>query len=68
MAKEENKDAAVDETAKQAKRILLVDDEPGTEAGIPTGIPRPPALSPHPDCQVEPLRAQAKGSGEISVW
>lgn len=27
MAKEENKDAAVDETAKQAKRILLVDDD-----------------------------------------
>ncbi len=27
MAKEENQDAAVDETAKQAKRILLVDDD-----------------------------------------
>lgn len=27
MAKEENKDASVDETAKQAKKILLVDDD-----------------------------------------
>ena len=52
---------------EEALEIELDDDEDGAEACRPTGIPRPPALRSHRDCQVESLRAQAKGGREISV-